>query len=633
MGRIRVLPDRVANQVAAGEVVERPASVCKELIENSLDAGATRLRIDLKAGGRSLIRVADNGYGMIRDDAMLALERHATSKLRTASDLLAIATLGFRGEALPSIGSVSRLTLETRAADQESGTVVEMHGGRMKDVRDTAFAQGTTVSVRNLFYNVPARRKFLRTTRTELSHAVRMVTQYSMAHLDKAFHLSNENGSLLRVTPVRSLRERVYQVFGGDLLESLVELAPENPGTTVEATGANGTGPSGYSLSGFVSEPQTRRPNRNSIHLFVNRRVVRDGLLQRAISDAFEGMMPHGSHPFVLLFLDLPPGQVDVNVHPAKTEVRFRLPSQVFGFVRDGIRRRLVEVKPATSIPAPAQVAQRTPDVPRAATTARPMPVGLPSAPEAEVGTRRLRFGGTGAFRSTSASLRSGVPDDGSRSDGIAGEDSGHSRAPLVEQSPTSLNGLGSLRLLGQIHDSFIVASGEDGLWLIDQHVAHERILYEQVLAARLHGKPIMQGLLTPIVLTLTPDRMLVYDEIAEEFLANGFEIEPYGGRTLAVKATPAELKHSQVESLILELLDHSREEGSRTGLAGLRKRMAATIACHAAIKVNMPLGSEKMRWLLEELARTDCPMSCPHGRPIALRYGTDEILKAFHRH
>ena len=633
MGRIRVLPDRVANQVAAGEVVERPASVCKELIENSLDAGATRLRIDLKAGGRSLIRVADNGCGMIRDDAMLALERHATSKLRTASDLLAIATLGFRGEALPSIGSVSRLTLETRAADQESGTVVEMHGGRMKDVRDTAFAQGTTVSVRNLFYNVPARRKFLRTTRTELSHAVRMVTQYSLAHLDKAFHLSNENGSLLRVTPVRSLRERVYQVYGGDLLESLVELAPENPGTAEGATGANGTGPPGYSLSGFVSEPQTRRPNRNSIHLFVNRRVVRDGLLQRAISDAFEGMMPHGSHPFALLFLDLPPGQVDVNVHPAKTEVRFRRPSQVFGFVRDGIRRRLVEVKPATSIPAPAQVAQRTPDVPRAATTVRPMPVGLPSAPEAQVGTGRLRFGGTGAFRGTAASLRSGVPDHRSRPDGIAGEDSGHSRAPLVEQAPTSLDGLGNLRLLGQIHDSFIVAAGEDGLWLIDQHVAHERILYEQVLAARLHGKPIRQGLLTPIVLTLTPDRMLVYDEIAEEFLANGFEIEPYGGRTLAVKATPAELKHSQVEALILELLDHSRAEGSRAGLAGLRKRMAATIACHAAIKVNMPLGSEKMRWLLEELARTDCPMSCPHGRPIALRYGTDEILKAFHRH
>ena len=643
MGRIRVLPDRVANQIAAGEVVERPASVCKELIENSLDAGATQLRVELNAGGRRLINVGDNGSGMTRDDAMLAFERHATSKLRTAGDLLAIATLGFRGEALPSIASVSRLTLQTRVADEESGTVVEMHGGRMRDVRDGALAPGTAVSVRNLFYNVPARRKFLRTEKTELSHAVRMATHYSLAHLDKAFHLRNEHGTLLSVTPVSTLRERVYQVFGSATLDSLVELEPEPPlagSGGAEATG-NGAVPGGLRLGGFVSEPHTQRPNRNSIYVFVNRRLVRDYLINRAISAAYENMMPKGVYPFALLFLDLPPGQVDVNVHPAKTEVRFRNPSQVFACVRDGIRQRLVAAKPASSLPAPSEVAQQefpvsSRNVPQVPGTAGRIPV--PGSPTPPAAPRADRFRFEGGLEFPSAPTVPARPSSSPVSDGsalppaVAAADAGHSRAPLVEHAPTSLGSLGDLRLLGQVHDSFIVAAGKDGVWIIDQHVAHERILFEKVLAARLHGKPEVQSLLEPIVLTLTPDRMIAYEEIAEEFRGNGFEIEPFGGRTLAVRALPAELKAPEVEALIYEILDDSREGGRKLGLADLRKRMAATIACHAAIKVNMPLVPEKMRWLLEELARTECPMSCPHGRPIALKYGTTDILKAFHR-
>lgn len=643
MGRIRVLPDRVANQIAAGEVVERPASVCKELIENSLDAGATQLRIELHAGGRALIKVGDNGSGMSRDDAMLAFERHATSKLRTADDLLAIATLGFRGEALPSIASVSRLTLQTRVADEESGTVVEMHGGRMRDVRDEAFAPGTAVSVRNLFYNLPARRKFLRTQKTELSHAVRMATHYSLAHLDKAFHLRNEHGTLLSVTPVSTLRERVYQVFGSATLDSLVELESDQmpAGSGLSGGTGNGTDRGELRLGGFVSEPQTQRPNRNSVYVFVNRRLVRDSLIHRAISAAYENMMPKGVFPFALLFLELPPGQVDVNVHPAKTEVRFRSPSQVFAFVRDGIRQRLVAAKPASSLPAPSEAAQRefpvnSGDARHPSGSVRGVPVPRTYAPTAVPRERRFTFEGGLEFPSAPS-----VPDYPSSSPVSGGSalpsavveaDAGHSRAPLAEHAPASLGSLGSLRLLGQLHDSFIVAAGEDGVWIIDQHVAHERILFEKVLASRLNGKAETQSLLAPIVLTLTPDRMIAYEEIAEEFRGNGFEIEPFGGRTVAVQAAPAELKATQVESLIYEILDDSRDAGRRLGLADLRKRMAATIACHAAIKVNMPLVPEKMRWLLEELARTECPMSCPHGRPIALKYGTTDILKAFHR-
>ncbi len=643
MGRIRVLPDRVANQIAAGEVVERPASVCKELIENSLDAGATQLRIELTAGGRTLIKVGDNGSGMNRDDAMLAFERHATSKLRTADDLLGIATLGFRGEALPSIASVSRLTLQTRVAEEESGTVVEMHGGRMRDVRDAAFAPGTAVSVRSLFYNVPARRKFLRTEKTELSHAVRMATHYSLAHLDKAFHLRNEHGTLLSVTPVSTLRERVYQVFGSATLDRLVELEPGSnlAGRGLSGEARNGSDPGEFRLGGFVSEPQAQRPNRNSIYVFVNRRLVRDNLIHRAISAAYENMMPKGVYPFAMLFLDLPPGQVDVNVHPAKTEVRFRGPSQVFALVRDGIRRQLVAAKPASSLPAPSEIAQRgfavnPGDAPHLPASAGGIPVPESYPPTAVPGTRRLAFDGSLEF--PSAPTVPAHPPASPVSDGfalpaaVAEADAGHSRAPLVEHAPESLGSLGSLRLLGQLHDSFIVAAGEDGVWIIDQHVAHERILFEKVLAGRLRGEPERQSLLAPIVLTLTPDRMIAYEEIAEEFLGNGFEIEPFGGRTVAVRAAPAELKPKQVESLMNEILDNFREAGRRLGLADLRKRMAATIACHAAIKVNMPLVPDKMRWLLEELARTECPMSCPHGRPIALKYGTTDILKAFHR-
>ena len=623
MGRIRILPDRVANQIAAGEVVERPASVCKELIENSLDAAATQLRIELKAGGRSLVKVTDNGSGMNRDDAMLAFERHATSKLRSADDLQAIATLGFRGEALPSIASVSRLTLETRSADEEAGTVVEIHGGRMRDVREGALAPGTAIAARNLFFNVPARRKFLRTEKTELSHALRTATHYSLAHLDKAFQLRNENATLLSVTPVPTLRERVYQVFGGELLDRLVEIEP-GPGER-----------EGHRLSGFVSEPQAQRANRNSYHIFVNRRMVRDGLIQKAVGAAYEQLMPHGAYPFVLLFLDIPPGEVDVNVHPAKTEVRFRNPSQVFDFIRDTIRGRLVAAKPAASLPEPGQIAQQGFGAPaQGASLPRSFPAAgsAPPAPGLPFPAAGRPYSGLSSPGGQQAPAPFPQPSAEPLPPSVAEVDLEHSRAPLVDRGPSSLEDLGGLRLLGQLHDSFIVAEGSDGVWIIDQHVAHERILFEKVLADRLHGKCRMQGLLSPVVLTLTPDQMVAYEELAEEFRANGFEIEPFGGRTVAIKAVPAELSAQQVETLTYELLDASRENGKAPGLAYLRKRMAATIACHAAIKINTPLAPEKMRWLLEELAASDCPMSCPHGRPIALKYGTREILKAFHR-
>ena len=371
MGRIRILPDIVANKIAAGEVVERPASVVKELLENALDADSTRLRVELESAGKRLIRITDDGIGMGRDDAMLAFERHATSKLREARDLFSIATLGFRGEALPSIAGVSRLILETRSEDEPTGTKVEVASGKMLNVDEAALPPGTTISVRNLFYNVPARRKFMRTEKTELSHISSVVMHYSLAHLDKSFTLSNETGSLLNASPVETLEERVYQIFGAATLDRLVELPPRHrslevsgspvpPTRAVEAarTGGSAAEHHEFAVHGFVSTPQVQKLNRNSVYIFVNRRLIRDRLLLRAVARAYHNLIPPGNFPFVLLFLEMPFDEVDVNVHPSKTEVRFRHPGFVHDFLRDAIREQLIESKPVSTFPLPDSAAR-----------------------------------------------------------------------------------------------------------------------------------------------------------------------------------------------------------------------------------------------------------------------------------
>lgn len=663
MGRIKILPDTIANKIAAGEVVERPSSVAKELIENSLDAGAQRLRIDVETGGKRLIRIADDGIGMGNDDALLAFERHATSKLRVVHDLQSISTLGFRGEALPSIASVSRLLLETRTEEEATGTKIEIAGGRMLTVTEEARPAGTTIAVRDLFYNVPARRKFLRTEKTELSHIASLVTHYSLAHIDKTILLTHENGELLNVTPVESLRERVYQVFGSSTLDQLVELGPVQrelqvqpppaPRTRAVSRAKDGLDQPRlqvFRLRGFVSQPQIQKLNRNSIYVFVNRRLIRDRLVLRAILSAFHNVIPSGSFPFALLFLDLPFDEVDVNVHPSKTEVRFRHPSFVHDFVRDEVRECLVASKPISTFPVPpasqkavrAQPATEIPFSEASLTLSRSdlPPFDEPILKHEHPPTRALDFTAVPPIDlgmvvneatgrpsdSAAASL-----DEGS-TPGTVLEQKTHSRDPIVEPPADSMARLGQLRPLGQLHDSFIIASGRDGLWIIDQHVAHERILFEKVLRERARGNTESQRLLVPAIITLRPDQEITLTRIDEEFRANGFELEPFGQRTIAVKAAPAGLSPTQVEALLNEILDTPEKELRELSLGDLQSRVAATIACHAAIKINMPLEPAKMQWLLDELARAECPMSCPHGRPIALQYGLRDILKAFHR-
>jgi DNA mismatch repair protein MutL len=687
MGRIRILPDQVANQIAAGEVVERPASVVKELLENSLDAGATDLRVEVEAGGRRLIRIVDDGCGMLRDDALLAFERHATSKLRNVKDLLSISTLGFRGEALPSIASVSRLLLETRSMEEATGTRIEIAGGKILRCEEAALGGGTAIAVRDLFHNVPARRKFLRTEQTELAHIASLVTHYSLAHPDKSFRLSAGPNELLGVTPVATMKERVYQVFGSRILDELVEIGVRErdlflPPASVPPSQAiaeyRSTEPEDppvrrFRLNGFFSRPQVQKANRNSIYVFVNGRLIRDRLVLHALSSAYYNLMPPSAYPFALLFLECDAEEVDVNVHPSKTEVRFRHGSFVHDFVRDTIRQRLMESRPSNTFspaPLPAPPAQPVvglpysefsqmmeneqpvasglvdrlldrlvdPDAdPDAGAAPPPLPpeaaaariVTEPAMPEfmlraSAAATPRLDFS------APPIEVAPGPPPSGKLSRRL--DMHGEFPPDAIPAPEMSLSVLSDLRPLGQIHESFIIAAGRDGLWIIDQHVAHERILFEQVLKQRAAGRVEMQRLLMPMILQLTPEQQIDYARIAEELHASGFETEPFGNRTIAVKAAPASVGPQDLERILFEILEIAENEMRSASMDDLRRNICASIACRAAIKINMRLDFAKMEWLLRSLAATDCPMSCPHGRPIAMHYSTREILKAFHR-
>src|SRR6266849_3953072 len=365
MGRIHVLPEHVANKIAAGEVVERPASVVKELLENALDAGSTRITIQIEAGGKKLIQITDNGCGMVRDDALLAFERHATSKINSAEDLLSVSTLGFRGEALPSIASVSRLRLETRVADQDSGTIVEINGGKILRVEEAGLPAGTSITVRDLFFNTPARKKFLKAESTELSHIASLVTHYALAHPAKHFELHSATNAMLVAPPVAGYSERVYQVFGKEVLGQLIPIAalqpleriglPQPPPWRRQAEdeevdesgrGARSTSPGEMRIHGFASKPEIQKLNRNSIFVFVNGRLIRDRLVQHALTEAYRNIIPPTVYPVVLLFLEMPTAEVDVNVHPSKTEVRFRQQSVIHDFVRDSVRAALMKARP-----------------------------------------------------------------------------------------------------------------------------------------------------------------------------------------------------------------------------------------------------------------------------------------------
>ncbi len=637
MGRIRILSDLVANQIAAGEVVDRPASVVKELLENAIDAGATRIRVEVEGGGRKLIRITDNGSGMVRDDALLAFERHATSKVRTSGDLLTISTLGFRGEALPSIASISRLEMMTRTADDPAGTILEIVGGKMHRVGEAGMPQGTMIAVRDLFFNTPARRKFLKSETTELSHVTALVTNYALAHPHKHFELHSATHALLIAPPVAQLSERVYQIFGKETLEHLIPIAaeinlshlglPEPPPWKRDASYAP-PDPGHLRIHGLVSKPSLQKLNRNSMYSFVNERLVRERVLIHAITEAYRNIIPPTSFPVVLLFLEMPPGEVDVNVHPAKTEVRFRQPSLVHDFVRDSIRTKLMYARPAMGF---GEALETNP-------LATPSLGGHISPPPSAL-TEELN---SDPLTEAASFQLTPKPEDP-----VPGRLEFEEQFPAIENcaapvppaghaapddEAATLKTLGTLKALGQLRESFILATNEEGLWIIDQHVAHERVLFEKVLRERQVEQVQRQRLLMPMLIELTPAQMVQFAQIAEELDRNGFEAEPFGPRTLAIKAAPIGLEGRELERMLIEVLEQCEREQQAENLEAMRTRVAASIACHAAIKINTPLDPARMEWLLAELAKTEHPTSCPHGRPIVLRYSWKEIQKAFHR-
>lgn len=663
MGRIRVLSDTVANKIAAGEVVERPASVVKELLENALDAGANEVRIDAENAGRRLIRIQDDGCGMLHDDALLAFERHATSKLSDVKDLLAIETLGFRGEALPSIASVSRLLLETRAAEERTGTAVEITGGKLLRCDEMARPPGTTIAVRDLFFNVPARKKFLRSDQTELAHIGSLVTHYSLGHANKRFEFYHEGRELLSVTPVPTLRERAFQVFGAEIMDDLVDLGPRTfelrlppyapPNSRAALAEKAEPEIATFVLEGLVSGPHVQKTSRSSVFLFVNGRLIRDKVLLHALSAAYHNLMPAGCYPFALLFLNCDASEVDVNVHPSKTEVRFRHGTAIHDFVRDAVRDALMESRPVSSMPiaasspAPSPVrhsvqdpVQRAAALPFSEFTAVMEAVGAePEAVEAETASTAALPEVTVAAPIAPASIAerpampaSVYPNSATSVRRVPDTHGALDELPAEWDRVDSLAALPDLRPLGQLHESFIVAAGRDGLWIIDQHVAHERILFEQVLRQRAAGLVEVQHLLMPLVLQLTPAQQFEYARIADELNAHGFDTEPFGQRTVAIKAAPAGVGASDVEKIVVEILEIAERELRSASLEEIRRNVCATIACRAAIKINTKLEPRKIEWLLRALAACEYPMTCPHGRPIALRYSTKEILKSFHR-
>jgi DNA mismatch repair protein MutL len=662
MSKIRVLPDQIVNQIAAGEVVERPASVAKELVENAIDAGATRVSLDVEAGGRRLLKVTDDGEGMTRDDAVLAFERHATSKISRAEDLAAIGTLGFRGEALASIASVARIELISRTEDAAAGTRVVIEGGRLRDVKDAAHPRGTTIVMRDLFFNVPARRKFLRSEATESFHLTNLVTHYALAHPEITFTLTNNGREILRAPLARDLRERAYQLFGAEFLDNLLVV---DGGHTQVAR-----------VRGFVSAPRDRRTSRDAQYLFVNGRFVRDRLISRALSEGYRAILPHGVYPAALLFLETPLEEVDVNVHPAKTEVRFRRNAAVADAVREAVRGALAsggyvragdeavnpvaivedmdsDVTESESSEVETQASDSVMSVPPALAggsaisrsdfdvirAAQPkIDFATPPLPDFDSSPPASPFGSTASSAGTAGVSQALSAPQTTQSAPVPGPESFVPALPplnsadkFVREVPVESLSPG-IRPLGQLDESFIIATDDDGLLLIDQHVAHERILFDKYRALESSRVAESQKLLIPETFDLTPAQASVFDGVAPELENYGFELMRLSGRTVAIKATPADLPAGEARNMLAEILDTVDAEKKGGARATLRDDIAASLACHAAIKVNMPLAPEKMRWLIDRLLRTSSPTTCPHGRPVILRLTTRDILKGFHR-
>lgn len=688
MNKIKILPDNLANQIAAGEVVERPASVVKELVENSIDAGARRVQVDIELGGRRLMRVVDDGEGMHRDDAILAFERHATSKIKTLDDLGNIRTLGFRGEALASIASVARVELVTKTEDELSATKVLIEGGKLIDVREAARPVGTTISVRDLFYNTPARRKFMRSEATENYHLTSIVTHYALAHPEIAFTLTNNGRESLRLSPAKDLRERAYQIFGAGLLESLLPVRGGRPFVA--------------EISGFVSAPRERRTTRDAQYFFINGRFVKDKVIAGGLLEGYRSVLPHGVYPVAFLFLEIPPEELDVNVHPAKTEVRFRRTEAVKEAIAEAVRDALktagivsAELKISNAGIQENEIVSSETVQDRSTEQNAPPDTGLKSReivqpriefhfetpsgdlkidegfsktelePQNDFGESRLKDAETVSnefeipvsstdFEQKAESKLNDEFASGDKTEAANYKPDSHfepearteirdqqsgiamppvdSAAKIVKKAEVADVSASKIRPIAQLHDSFIIAVDDEGLLLIDQHVAHERILFDKFRKKETERRIESQNLLLPETFDLTPAQAEAFSAVEEDLEALGFGVMRLSGRTVAIKSVPTDLAPSEVRNLFAEILDTVDPEKRGGAKATFRDEIAASLACKAAVKINMKLTPEKMQWLIDRLLTTSSPTTCPHGRPVILRLTMKDIERGFHR-
>ncbi len=593
MGKIHRLPDDLANQIAAGEVVERPASVIKELVENSLDAGAHRIAITVEYGGKKLIRVEDDGEGMEPEDARLAIERHATSKIRRSDDLARIATLGFRGEALPSIASVSHFVLRSRARGAQSGTDVRVNGGTIASVMEAGMPEGTSIEVADVFYNLPARRKFLKSDGAESAQVSRIVTQLALCYPEVGFTLTSSGRKVLQVPPVATLRDRLYQLYGDR--SDLVDVRRDGGDVT---------------LVGYIAALAEQGPTRGPQNVFINRRIVRDRTIAHAIIDAYSVASIKERSPEVHLFMEMPPDSVDVNVHPTKAEVRFRDQS----FIHELVRRALGDALGRGPVPE-LQLSSPFANAPQPAT------LPLPHAYSAVFPSRWTTS-------STAPTRANGIAPTREANLTPISDDQ---IAPTSEArvAPTSIK---PLMPLGQFRDTFIIAVDEDGIAIVDQHVAHERVLFERITERLTSGRLESQRLLEPMLVEMSMAARQALAAHMLELQRLGFEVEEFGGDSLRVSAFPALLTREHCEIALRALAEDLEGLDRGSTIEDALKRIAATMACHAAVKANYPLTMEKMAHILEELRRTAYSTICPHGRPVMLRLTRREVEKNFQR-
>jgi len=569
---IRVLDPDTVEKIAAGEVVERPASVVKELVENSIDAGADRIEVEIAGGGVELIRVRDNGCGMSREDAELAFQRHATSKIGHIDDLERVTTLGFRGEALPSIAAVSRVEMKTRPRGEISGTAIVIEGGEVKKVEEAGCPEGTAVAVRNLFYNTPARRKFLKSHLTETTHCIDVVTRFALAYPGISFRLTRDGREALNLPATRDPRERIMGLYGPEVARDMVPL--ESGGD--------------FAIMGSISRPSTTRSSRDFMSVYVNRRYVKSPLVARAIAEGYRTLLPRGRYPIAVINIDIDPSRIDVNVHPAKVEVKFKDEKAVYWAVADAIRDALKGTRLAPRIaPKEPRMTKPTFLVPPPAEVS-----GVKERPAAYAGKAR--------------------------------------KEKPTKTPPKPPEPLPDLRPIGQVHDSYIIAEHDEGLVIIDQHAAHERIRFEAILEKREGARS--QELLSPFVFDASPKEAAVLEGNLSLLAEMGFSVEPMGGRSFAVKALPVVFGRIEDHKTVRDIISELGALGEVKTLEERREKLAAIMACRSAVKAGDALLPDSMERLIEALGRTKNPHTCPHGRPTIIEMELSELERRFGR-